>query len=116
MTLRHHLASLLLFILAARGDEHLCANGPFGKAHLSAKFPLPHNCNVSISISPRSTSLTVIDLQVSSTKYSNSDQMFVSWIALANTCPDDFMGIYFVETPTDTGTELQLTDHPIECE
>lgn len=67
MMLLHHLAPLLLLILAARAEEHLSAHGPFGKAHLSAKFPLPHNCNISIIISPRSTSLTVIDLQVSST-------------------------------------------------
>ena len=100
---------LLLFVLlinVIRCEEHLYAHGPFGKAHLSVDIPHPFNCNGSVGLLSRliqSTSVTVMELNVSVTNYSNGDTLVVSWTPLSNSCADDFIGVYFVEIPLATG-------------
>jgi hypothetical protein len=97
---------VVLLVVATQCEEHLHVNGPFGKVHLTAKIPSPFNCNRSIGIfsrSIRSTSVEITDLKVSSTNYSNSDEIYVSWTPLSAPCTDDFIGVYFVEIPVETG-------------
>ncbi len=103
-----HIVFLAIFVLASQCEEHLHAHGPFGKAHLSVEIPSPFNCNRSsgiISRSIRSTSIGISELKVSSTNYSNMDTINVSWIPSSTLCKDDFIGIYFVEIPVETGKE-----------
>ncbi|UJR29426.1 hypothetical protein I4U23_010638 [Adineta vaga] len=82
--------------------EHLSINGPFGKSHLTVEIPSPFNCNRSIGTFShfiRSTNVEITDLQVSLTRYLNNEEVYVSWIPSSNSCKDDFIGIYFIETP-----------------
>ncbi|CAF1045225.1 unnamed protein product [Adineta steineri] len=94
---------LVVVIVIITGEEHVHINGPFGKIHSDIEIPSPFNCNRSIGISSDSLSVRIIDLQVSSTHYLNKDFLDVSWIPLSNPCKDDFIGIYFVEIPRETG-------------
>jgi hypothetical protein len=108
MMLFHHVVCCLLLIVVTQCEEHLNPNGPFGKTHLSAKMLSPFNCNRSIGISPRSirsTSVSISNLEVSSTHYSNSEEIYVSWTPSSSPCKDDFIGVYFVEIPVERGKE-----------
>lgn len=100
---------LVVFVAAvSQCEEHTYAHGPFGKAHLSVEMPSPFNCNRSIGLfsrSIRSTSVAITELNVSATNYSNAETVDVSWTAAATPCKDDFIGIYFVEIPIETGKE-----------
>ncbi|CAF3281615.1 unnamed protein product [Rotaria socialis] len=97
---------VFLLIFAIRSEEDFHVNGPFGKAHLKSEIPSPFNCNRSVGIVSyliRSISTEITDLNVSSTHYSNSDEIYVFWIPSLNPCADDFIGVYFVEVPVETG-------------
>ncbi|CAF0977712.1 unnamed protein product [Adineta ricciae] len=85
------------------GEGHVHSNGPFGKIHKEVNIPSPFNCNRTIGLSTNSPSVRITDLQVSSTHYSNKDHIIVSWTPLPSPCKDDFIGIYFVEVPVETG-------------
>jgi hypothetical protein len=103
MDVFYHAVLFVLLIVATQCEEHLHANGPFGKAHLSAKIP---NCNQISGIffrSIRSASVSISELKVSSTNYSNAETIYVSWIPSSAPCNDDFIGVYFVEIPEVTG-------------
>ncbi|CAF1269268.1 unnamed protein product [Adineta ricciae] len=101
MKLVGHLVLFALFIVnIIQCEEHLYVNGPFGKRHLTVDIPSPYNCNRSIGISEYLTHrIQISELQVSSTHYSNNEEIYVSWIPSLNPCQDDFIGAYFVETP-----------------
>ncbi|CAF4141426.1 unnamed protein product [Adineta steineri] len=104
--LLHQIVFFILLIATTQCEEHLHANGPFGKSHVSAKLPSPFNCNRSMGITPRSLqkmSIAITDLQVSSIRYSNNEKIYVSWTPLSSVCKDDFIGVYFLETPVETG-------------
>lgn len=93
---------LLLLVASIIGDQHLNANGPFGKQHSMAKIPSPTGCNRTIGASwPAVASFT---LNVTATVYSSNEQINVTWTALSNPCVDDFIGIYFIDIPLSTGT------------
>ena len=76
------------------GDHH----GPFGKFHSSLDIPSPFNCNRSLGLVSNS-----LVLNVSSSSYSNGDLLTVNWKAVSSPCPDDFLGIFFLEVPLDSG-------------
>jgi hypothetical protein len=97
---------LALLVVATRCEDHLYAHGPFGKAHLSVEIPSPFNCNRSSGLflrSLRSPSIEITELKVSTTNYSNTETIHVSWTPSSTLCEDDFIGIYFVEIPIETG-------------
>lgn len=94
---------VLLLVNFIECEEHQYAHGPFGKAHLSVEIPNPYNCNRTIGLFSGSESMSVTDLKVSSTNYSNGDRIEVTWTPISSPCEDDFIGIYFVEVPVDTG-------------
>lgn len=100
----------VLTIVVIESGEHLYAHGPFGKAHLTVNLPNPYNCNRTIGLFSRlihSKSIQLIELKVSSTNYSNKDQIKVSWTPLSSTpCNDDFIGVYFIEVPLDNGKSI----------
>ncbi len=111
MQVWYHLLLLAALVVAIRCEEHLYANGPFGKAHLSVAMPSPYNCNRSIGIFPPSTSVKITELKVSSTNYSNIDKIDVSWTPSSVPCEDDFIGVYFVEIPLATGKKMTLFEY-----
>lgn len=95
-----------LLVLASRSEEHLYAHGPFGKAHLSVEKPDRINCDLSNKIFSRfltSPSVIINELQVSTRSYLKSDKIHVSWTSSPSACRDDFIGVYFLETPKATG-------------
>jgi len=87
---------LSLISIFIRGDQHLNANGPFGKRHAIGDEPSPHACNRGSDISSSQT-LTVENINVSATVYSSNEQIVINWIPISNPCVDDFVGIYFVD-------------------
>jgi hypothetical protein len=108
MSAFYQVVFVVLLIVATRCEEELHANGPFGKVHLKAEILSLFNCNTTINIFSSSTSVTITDLKVSSTNYSNSETIYVSWTSTSTPCKDDFIGIYFVEIPVETGKKIQL--------
>jgi hypothetical protein len=106
MDVFYRVVLFVLLIAAIQCEEHLHANGPFGKAHLSAKRPSLFNCNQLNGIffrSIRSASVSISELKVSSITYSNAETIHVSWIPSSTPCKDDLIGVYFAETPEVTG-------------
>ena len=93
---------LLLLAVLVIGDQHLHANGPFGKQHSVTKTPSPTGCNRTIGASL--SAVVSFSLNVTTTVYSSNEQINVTWIALSNPCVDDFIGIYFIGIPLSTGT------------
>ncbi len=95
------------FVFVAATDQHLNANGPFGKRHSANDEPSAYVCHRSSDISSSSNSIpTVIntDLNVSTTVYASLDSIEVTWAPTLLACHDDFVGIYSVEIPILTGT------------
>lgn len=94
--------SFFWFIFSVGGDQHLHANGPFGKKHSAVGEPSPHACNrpsgVSVEIA------APIILNVTAIVYSSNEQINVTWTPTSTPCTDDFVGIYFVEIPLSEGT------------
>ena len=88
-----------LFALVA-SDQHLNANGPFGKRHTVQDEPTPHACNRGSGVSFRRD---VQQLQVSKTNYSSLDEIVVSWTPVTGACKDDFIGVFFAEIPLAAG-------------
>jgi len=96
----------VLLIVATQCDEHLHANGPFGKAHQVAEKPNLFNCNPingTFFRSIRPASVSIRELKVSSINYSNAETIHVSWIPSSASCKDDIIGVYFAGTPVATG-------------
>ena len=85
---------LSFFVLLAAGDQHLNANGPFGKRHTINSEPNPYNCHRPDGYS---AAVNVADLNVSTTTYSSREQIIVDWSPLSGWCEDDFIGVYFVD-------------------
>ncbi len=79
-----------------RGDEHLNANGPFGKRHSIGDEPSPHACNRGSGIFYSKT-VTIENINVSATVYSSNEQILIDWIPISKPCLDDFIGIYSVD-------------------
>ncbi|CAF1042516.1 unnamed protein product [Rotaria sordida] len=79
------------------GDRHLNANGPFGKHHSIGDEPSPYTCNRRTGIHSSSTSLNIMNINVSATVYSSNDQITITWTPTLVPCVDDFVGIYFVD-------------------
>jgi len=99
-------AFFLLVIVGAQCEEHLYSHGPFRKAHLSGERTRSSVRNQMSGIfhrSIRSASVSISELKVSSRNYSNGETIYVSWIPSPAACADDFIGIYFVETPEESG-------------
>ena len=97
----HWIVALLsVSVLLVAGDQHLNANGPFGKRHTVDSEPSPYTCNRPDGYS---TSGTVADLKVSATNYSSNEEITVSWSSLSSWCKDDFIGVYFLEIPLQDG-------------
>ena len=94
---------LFFFIILVAADQHLHANGPFGKRHLASEAPSPYACNRSTG-APLSTGAQ-ITLNVTTTVYASNEQINVTWTSTSTPCTDDFIGIYFVEIPLSSGKE-----------
>ena len=62
-----------MVIIFVKGDQHLNANGPFGKRHTIGDEPSPHACNHPDGISSSSTILVGMNINVSATVYSSSE-------------------------------------------
>ena len=104
MGVLYHLLFFGLFFVAVHSDEHRYRHGAFRKAHLTVEKPSFIHCQGNHGIfsrSLRSRSMAITQLEVSTTNYHNGEQISVSWSSTP--CNDDFIGIYFVETPKETG-------------
>jgi hypothetical protein len=73
--------------------------------HLNVSTEISTHLNVSTEISTHLNVSTEISthLNVSTTLYVSMEQIEVTWTPILNSCKDDFIGIYFAETPTLTG-------------
>lgn len=115
--LQHHITMLcfrevcvaflvICFVSVVRTDQHLNANGPFGKRHSMNDEPSPYSCHRGAGISSssdRTRTMVNADLNVSATAYASLDQIDVTYVSTWTSCQDDFIGIYFVDIPIDTG-------------
>ncbi len=88
---------LCSFIINASAEKHLNANGPFRKYHTIDSEPNRRFCKRPPSIGSSSMPVTVATLNISTTVYSNKEQIIITWTSLPTSCQDDFIGIYFVE-------------------
>lgn len=91
---------LSFVVLLAAGDQHLNANGPFGKRHTINGEPSPYNCRRPDGYS---TAVNVADLNVSTTAYSSREELTVAWSPLSGWCKDDFIGVFFADIPLQDG-------------
>jgi len=91
------------FVILVAGDQHLHANGPFGKRHTTINEPSPYACNRPDGIVPSLTTVAVSNLNLSATVYSSNEQIKITWTPLSSSCQDDFIGVYFAETPLAQG-------------
>ena len=104
MKMFYQLLFLFVGITISECEEHRYAHGAFGKAHLRLEMPSPYDCNRPIGLLSNSQSISISELKVSSTNYSNGGTIDVSWSpSTSSPCIDDFIGVYFVEVPIETG-------------
>jgi hypothetical protein len=95
---------LASFVDVAATDHHSNINRAFRSQHSIEDDRLP--CHRSIGISTSSDpvpTVTITHLNVSTTVYVSMEDVEVTWTLISNRCPDDFIGIYFVEVPILTG-------------
>jgi hypothetical protein len=100
---------LTFFVFVAATDQHLNANGPFGKRHSIKDEPSPYTCHRGTGLSSSSdlfSTLANTDLNVSTTVYASMDQIEVTWAPTLISCKNDLFGIYFVEIPIATGINM----------
>ena len=97
---------LACFFTFVASDQHLHANGPFGKRHTVMDEPTPHACNRGSGVSFRRD---VQQLKVSKTSYSSLEEIVVSWTPVTGACKDDFVGVFFSEIPLAAGQTSSLS-------
>ena len=102
--MRSAVVLLSLFVIFVTADQHLNANGPFGKRHTINSEPSPYACNRPNGLLSPSTTLTVSNLNISATVYSSNEEIKVTWTPLSTSCKDDFIGVYFTDIPIEKGT------------
>ena len=69
----------LFFVCSiVQGDRHLNQNGPFRKRHKLGDEPSPYACDRG-SGSSLSTNAPIANINVSSTNYSSSERINISW-------------------------------------
>jgi hypothetical protein len=100
--MRWAIVLLFSFVIFIAADQHLNANGPFGKRHTVNSEPSPYACNRPDGVASF-TIVTVGSLNVSATVYYSNEQITVTWIPISTPCKDDFIGVYFAEIPATTG-------------
>lgn len=91
-------------IISVASHQHIYDDGPFGKRHLANELQSLYNCNDTADVSS-----TQIILNVTTTVYSNNEQINVTWTSTSTSCTDDFIGIYSVEIPLSTGLILKIS-------
>lgn len=94
------LCSCLLLIA---GDQHPNTNGPFGKRHTTDDLQNPYGYNGASDFLFSFKLANVSILNVSTTVYSNSEEIKVSWTPFSITCKNDFIGIYSTDIPVGQG-------------
>lgn len=106
--MRWILCFLCSFLLLIAGDQHPNTNGPFGKRHTQDSLHIlsgydgPSNLLFSVTLVDVST------LNLSTTVYSNSEEIKVTWTPFSITCKDDFIGIYSTDIPVDQSKYIIL--------
>ena len=91
---------LSVFVVLVTADQHLNANGPFGKRHRINSEPSPYACKRPDGYS---SPVAAANLNVSATSYTSNEQITVTWSPLSAWCKDDFIGVYFAEIPLQDG-------------
>jgi hypothetical protein len=94
---------LCSFIILIAGDHHPNTNGPFGKRHTIDDLQIPYGCNRAPDLLFSSTLADVSTLNLSTTVYSNGEEIKVTWTPLSTTCTDDFIAVYSIEIPVGQG-------------
>ncbi|CAF1151600.1 unnamed protein product [Adineta steineri] len=95
---------LAFFVAVTARDHHSNVNWAFRNRHSIRGEPYPCDRDIGISTSSNSIpTLTITQLNVSTTAYVSMEQIEVTWTPISNSCHDDFIGIYFVETSILTG-------------
>ena len=100
-----YVAFLLTFLVfVAARDRHSNVNWAFRNRHSIRDNGYPCHRHIGSSRSSDSVPIeTITDLNVSTTVYVSMEQIEVTWKPILNSCRDDFIGIYFAETPILTG-------------
>ena len=102
---RVYVGFLLTFLgFVAAKDRHSNVNWAFRNRHSLRDDGYPCHRNIGSSRRSDSTSIgTITQLNVSTTIYISMEQIEVTWAPILNPCRDNFVGIYFAETPILTG-------------
>ncbi len=101
--MRWVVAFLSSLVILVAGDQHLNANGPFGKSHMIGDEPSLDACNRGPGLLSSSTTVTVSKINVSATTYSNGEEIKITWTPLSTACKDDFVAVYFTDIPDYDG-------------
>jgi hypothetical protein len=105
---------LTFLVFVAATDHHSNVNWAFRNRHSirDEEYPCDRDMGSSKSSDSISTEISThlnvsteisTHLNVSTTLYVSMEQIEVTWTPILNSCKDDFIGIYFAETPTLTG-------------
>ena len=102
---RVYVGFLLTFLgFVAAKDRHSNVNWAFRNRHSIRDDGYPCHRNIGSSRPSDSTPIdTITQLNVSTTIFVSMEQIEVTWMPMLNACRDDFIGIYFAETPILTG-------------
>lgn len=85
---------LCSFLVLITGDQHPNTNGAFGKYHAADELQVPYGCNRPANLSYSSVLANVSTLTLSTTVYSNGEEINVTWTPFSTTCANDFIGVY----------------------
>ena len=94
---------LCSFIILIAGDQHPNINGAFGKRHTTDDLQIHYEYKQTSDLLFASTLTAVSTLNVSTTVYSNGEEIKVTWTPLSTTCKDDYIGIYSIDIPDSEG-------------
>ena len=97
---------LCSFVILIAGDQHPNINGAFGKRHTIDDLQIHYEYKQTSNLLFASTLTVVSTLNVSTTVYSNGEEIKVTWTSLPTTCKDDFIGIYSIDIPDTNGKHI----------
>ncbi len=103
--MRWWVAFLPLLLILVESDQHLNANGPFGKQHTVNDGPSPYGCDRGSGVTSRFVRRrfrAVQQMNVSKTLYASSEPIQVSWIPVSQSCKDDFVGVFYAEASNES--------------
>ena len=100
---------LCSFLVLIAGDQHPNTNGPFGKYHTADELQIPYGCNQASNLSSSSILANVSTLNLSTTVYSNGEEINVTWTPFSTACRNDFIGVYSIDILDSQGNYILIS-------